>query len=229
MPALADLVEGGTIRLIDAAFVGKDENGEVFTLELTELAPDMQEALDELNIEVQGLFNDEELLATGQELEPNSSAALLVWENVWARKVAQAIRDAGGVWSRSSVSRTTSYRQRASGRWKRPRPNKDRRSRDERTQRSRTDRDSGRGGRSGPHGCEERPEESGRRTAGGRPERADRRTPGPAGPAARSRQPRPRRPSPTPPREIQKYAALKEQGLITEEEFEAKKKQILGI
>jgi Short C-terminal domain len=29
--------------------------------------------------------------------------------------------------------------------------------------------------------------------------------------------------------EIQKYAALKTQGLITEEEFEAKKKQILGI
>jgi len=29
--------------------------------------------------------------------------------------------------------------------------------------------------------------------------------------------------------EIQKYAALMGQGLITEEEFEAKKKQILGI
>jgi hypothetical protein len=29
--------------------------------------------------------------------------------------------------------------------------------------------------------------------------------------------------------QIQKYAGLKEQGLITEEEFEAKKKQILGI
>jgi putative oligomerization/nucleic acid binding protein len=29
--------------------------------------------------------------------------------------------------------------------------------------------------------------------------------------------------------EIRKYAALKEQGLLTDEEFEAKKKQILGI
>ena len=29
--------------------------------------------------------------------------------------------------------------------------------------------------------------------------------------------------------QIQKYAALKGQGLITEEEFEAKKRQILGI
>jgi len=96
-PALADLVEAGTIRLIDAAFVGKDENGDVFTLETTELAPDVQEKLTSLNIEVQGLFNNEELLAIGEGLELDSSAAVLVWENVWARRVAQAIRDAGGV------------------------------------------------------------------------------------------------------------------------------------
>ena len=96
-PALANLVEAGTIRLIDAAFVGKDENGEVFALETTELAPDVQEKLTSLNIEVQGLFNDEELLAIGEQLELDSSAAVLVWENVWARTVAQAIRDAGGV------------------------------------------------------------------------------------------------------------------------------------
>jgi hypothetical protein len=96
-PALADLVESGTIRLIDAAFVSKEANGDVVAFEFTELAPDVQEALDALNIEVQGLFSDEELVAAGEELEPNTSAALLVWENVWARTVAQAIREAGGM------------------------------------------------------------------------------------------------------------------------------------
>ncbi len=96
-PALADLVKAGTIRLIDAAFVGKDEQGEIFTLEVTDLAPDVQERLDALDIEVHGLLNDEELLAIGQQLELDSSAALLVWENVWARKVAQKMRDAGGL------------------------------------------------------------------------------------------------------------------------------------
>jgi hypothetical protein len=45
---------------------------------------------------VSGLFNEDDLAAAGEELEPNTSAALLVWENVWARKVAQAMRDAGG-------------------------------------------------------------------------------------------------------------------------------------
>jgi len=96
-PALEDLVKAGTVRIIDTAFVGKDENGNVFALEVGQLDPDVQKALDALDIEVQGLFNDEELLAVGQELEVNSSAAVLVWENVWARTVAQAIRDAGGV------------------------------------------------------------------------------------------------------------------------------------
>jgi uncharacterized membrane protein len=96
-PALADLVEAGTIRLIDAAFVSKDDEGKVSAFEITELADDVQEALAALNIDVQGLLNDEELLAAGEGLEPGSSAALLVWENVWARRIAQSMREAGGV------------------------------------------------------------------------------------------------------------------------------------
>ncbi len=70
VPALKDLVEADTIRLIDAVFVAKDENGDVAAIELTELAPEVQEALDKLNVEVQGLFNDDELIAVGESLEP---------------------------------------------------------------------------------------------------------------------------------------------------------------
>ncbi len=97
VPAIDDLVTAGTIRVIDAAFVGKNGNGVVFTAEVSELAPDVQEKLNALNIEVQGLLNEEDLLAIGEQLELDTSAALLVWENVWARNVAQKIRDAGGV------------------------------------------------------------------------------------------------------------------------------------
>jgi Family of unknown function (DUF6325) len=96
-PALADLVEAGTIRIIDIAFVTKTEDGDVAAVEITELDPDVRQALENVGIEVNGLLNEEDLMATGEELEPNSSAALLVWENVWAREVAQAMRDAGGV------------------------------------------------------------------------------------------------------------------------------------
>jgi hypothetical protein len=96
-PALSDLVENGTIRIIDIAFVGKNPDGDVVALELTELDPDVQSSLDSAGIEVGGLLNEDDLMSTADALEPDSSAALIVWENVWARQVTQAMRDAGGV------------------------------------------------------------------------------------------------------------------------------------
>ena len=96
-PAIGDLVDDGTIRIIDIAFVGKDADGSVVAMEMTELDPDVQEGLEKLGIEVGGLFSEDDLMGAADALEPNSSAALLIWENVWARKVAQSMRDAGGV------------------------------------------------------------------------------------------------------------------------------------
>ena len=96
-PALADLVEAGTIRIIDLAFVGKDADGEIVAFEVTDLDPEVREGLERIGIEVSGLFNEDDLMSAGEELEPNTSAALLVWENVWARDIAQKMRDAGGV------------------------------------------------------------------------------------------------------------------------------------
>lgn len=96
-PALGKLVDSGIIRIIDIAFVGKDEAGNSIAMELTELDPQVQSALDDLGIEVGGLFNEDDLADAANGLEPNSSAALLVWENVWAREAAQKMRDAGGV------------------------------------------------------------------------------------------------------------------------------------
>jgi hypothetical protein len=95
-PAIGELVDDGTIRIIDIAFVGKNADGDAVAFELTELDPDVQEGLEKAGVEVGGLFNEDDLMDVAEGLEPNSSAALLVWENVWARKVAQAMRDAGG-------------------------------------------------------------------------------------------------------------------------------------
>jgi len=95
-PAIGELVDAGTIRIIDIAFVGKDAEGNAVAMELTELDPEVQEGLEKIGVEVGGLFNEDDLMDAAEGLEPNSSAALLVWENVWARKVSQAMRDAGG-------------------------------------------------------------------------------------------------------------------------------------
>ncbi len=95
-PALAELVNAGTVRIIDAAFVSRDETGIVAGFELTELDPEVQAGFARAGVEVTGLFNEDDLMAAGEELEPGSSALLLVWENIWARKIADAVRAADG-------------------------------------------------------------------------------------------------------------------------------------
>jgi Family of unknown function (DUF6325) len=95
-PALADLVEAGTIRIVDIAFATKDENGEVAAFELSDLDSEVRQGLENLGAESAGLLNEDDLLGAAETLDPGSSAALLVWENVWARPVAAAMRDAGG-------------------------------------------------------------------------------------------------------------------------------------
>jgi Family of unknown function (DUF6325) len=95
-PALTDLVEAGTIRIIDIAFAGKDENGDITAFELSVLDPAVQQALEKLGAEPTGLFSEEDLIRVAETLDPGSSAAVLAWENIWAKPVAGAIRDAGG-------------------------------------------------------------------------------------------------------------------------------------
>ena len=91
-----DLVEAGTIRIIDLAFVGKNPDGDVVAFELTDIDPEVRAGLENLGVEVNGLLNEDDIRTAAEALEPNSSAALLVWENVWARQVKQAIMNAGG-------------------------------------------------------------------------------------------------------------------------------------
>jgi hypothetical protein len=95
-PAIKELIDAGTIRVIDIAFVGKSPDGETVSMELTELDPEVQDALDKAGVEVSGLLPEEDLADIAEGLEPNMSGALILWENVWARKVTQAMRDAGG-------------------------------------------------------------------------------------------------------------------------------------
>jgi Family of unknown function (DUF6325) len=96
LPELASLVESGTIRIIDLAFVGKDTSGNTLMFELSDLDPDIQREFGAIGAESSGMFNEEDLRAAAEELDNDSSAALLVWEDVWATKLAAAIRNAGG-------------------------------------------------------------------------------------------------------------------------------------
>jgi hypothetical protein len=95
-PALAKLVEANTIRIIDLAFVGKDADGTIAAFELSDVDEEVRRGLDALGLEGTGLLGEEDLLDAGAALEPNSSAAMLLWEDLWAAELASALRGAGG-------------------------------------------------------------------------------------------------------------------------------------
>jgi hypothetical protein len=97
IPALQALVDSKTIRIIDLAFVVKDADGNVLGMEVEEMNSDAGKAFASLQHEVGDLINEADLKGIGQALEPNSSAAILVWEDAWAAKFANAVRDAGGI------------------------------------------------------------------------------------------------------------------------------------
>jgi hypothetical protein len=107
VPALKEQVDAGTIRIIDLAFVAKDVNGDVAAMEVEDLESEVGAAFSELiGSESGGLLNDEDIMAVAEDLEPNNSVALLVWEDVWAAKIADAIANAGGeLWDLERVPR----------------------------------------------------------------------------------------------------------------------------
>ena len=94
-PELVDLVESGTIRILDLIFIGKDADGSVVAFEIDEL--DAAAGFVGLDGEVGGLISAADVEYAAAALEPNSSAALLIWEDVWAARFAEAVRKSGGV------------------------------------------------------------------------------------------------------------------------------------
>jgi hypothetical protein len=91
-PALADLVDSGTVRILDLVFILKDADGNVTAAEYEDMP-----GLDDVDGEIDGLLSDEDVDMAGEILEPNSSALLIVWEDTWAAPLAQAMRNANGV------------------------------------------------------------------------------------------------------------------------------------
>jgi len=95
VPELAKLIDSGLVRIIDLTFISKDAAGEVEVVDydaVEELA-----AFAGLEGEVGGILTDEDIAYAAQSLEPNSSAALLIWEDTWAAPFAAAVRKANGV------------------------------------------------------------------------------------------------------------------------------------
>jgi hypothetical protein len=96
IPALSELVANGTIHVIDLAFLKKDADGQISAYELSELAHDEAAMFDALDGEIDNLLNEEDLAIFAEMMQPNSSVAAMVFENVWAARLKDAIQRANG-------------------------------------------------------------------------------------------------------------------------------------
>ncbi|HWD54749.1 MAG TPA: DUF6325 family protein [Acidimicrobiales bacterium] len=94
-PEVEKLVSNGTVRVLDLVFVGKDESGDTVSLEFDQR--DELAAFGDLDGEVGGLINDEDLAHVAEQLPPNNSALVIVWEDLWATPLVEAVRASGGV------------------------------------------------------------------------------------------------------------------------------------
>jgi len=96
IPALTDLIEADTIRIVDLLFVQKATDGAVRVIEVADLGQDEYAAFDQVVSNVSGLLGNEDAQMVANALEPNSSAALMLFENVWATRFADAVANAKG-------------------------------------------------------------------------------------------------------------------------------------
>lgn len=98
LPELKRVVENETITIVDGLFVSMDSNGVASYAEFDELSANEDVApFARLLDRVEGLVSDEDVVALTAELDPNSSAAILVFEHTWVKPLRDSIFAAGGV------------------------------------------------------------------------------------------------------------------------------------
>jgi len=97
VPELLDLAQRGIVRFVDIVFIQKDADDTVRTVELNDLDDESYKLFVPLGEPVDSLFTEEDLNHAASVLPTNSSAALFLWENLWADNLRNAIVSSGGV------------------------------------------------------------------------------------------------------------------------------------
>jgi len=95
VPELASLVDKKVIRILDAVIVTKQASGEVFSAELDEI--DGLAAFLDIDGEIGGLIGPDDISFVGEDLDPGSSAVVLLIEDLWAAPLASALDRSGAV------------------------------------------------------------------------------------------------------------------------------------
>jgi hypothetical protein len=97
IPELLDIAQRGIVRFVDLVFIEKDADGSIRTLELNDFDEQAYKQFVPLGEHVQSLFSEEDLDHAADMLPANSSAALMLWENLWMSDLGQAVKDSAGL------------------------------------------------------------------------------------------------------------------------------------
>lgn len=96
IPTLVELIENKTIRVIDLVLIQKDQNGKHGVVELQELDSETLAIYNPLQAEVTGLIQVEDIDAIAEKMDNDTTAAALLFENLWAIKFKEAVLRADG-------------------------------------------------------------------------------------------------------------------------------------
>jgi hypothetical protein len=89
--------EKGIIRVVDLTAIKKDDQGNVTTLELSDLSGEEAAELGPLAGDIIGLFAPEDIELVAADIPNNSAVGMLLFEHTWAIGLKEAIKNAGGV------------------------------------------------------------------------------------------------------------------------------------
>ncbi len=96
MPALLELVNTGVVRVIDLVIVQKDEAGKVTMREMQQMEPAVVAMFDPLKAQISGMIQLEDIQMIADKVDNNTTAAILLFENLWAVKFVEAVENAKG-------------------------------------------------------------------------------------------------------------------------------------
>jgi uncharacterized membrane protein len=88
---LDELATQGSVKLLDFVYLTRDYRGNIKVTELDDM-----EILSEFDGEIGGLIGSDDIKFVGEHLKPGSSAALLLFEDLWATPLAEAMVLSGG-------------------------------------------------------------------------------------------------------------------------------------
>lgn len=92
--ALKQVLANGYVTLLDLVYLAKDHDGSVSQIDVDEQLEDV--GLGGLAFDAVALLNDDDLDVVRESMEPGTAAAVIVYEETWARSFAATVRQDGG-------------------------------------------------------------------------------------------------------------------------------------